>query len=233
MVQWTISRDERPEHERRARQWVIMMKTIVFAGLFLLPAASAAADPRDDALTALLRCSGTSDKAQRLACYDSAVVRVPGALRAPVAPPPPAPVAAAPVVTPMTASVTPPVRRHRNDSFLDRLFGSGPNRAPQTSVAEFGSESIANGGSRAYPQPMDADTIDEISARLVSYDLSGGPLVVTLDNGQVWRQVSGEPVGHLQRPAPSYTVTVSRGSSGAYAMKLSHFGRTLMVRRIR
>ena len=33
------------------------------------------ADPRDDALSAMLRCSGISDKAQRLACYDSAVVR--------------------------------------------------------------------------------------------------------------------------------------------------------------
>ena len=43
----------------------------------------------------------------------------------------------------------------------------------------------------------------------------------------------GEPVGHLQRAAASYTVTISRGGSGAYAMKLSHFGRTLAVRRIR
>jgi hypothetical protein len=80
---------------------------------------------------------------------------------------------------------------------------------------------------------MDEDTIDQITARLVNYDVSTGFLVATLDNGQIWRQVSGEPVGHLQRPAASYVVTVSRGSSGAYAMKLSHFGRTLAVRRIR
>lgn len=215
------------------------MKKIIFAGLFLLPAASVAADPRDDALTVLLHCSGTSDKAQRLACYDSAVVRIPGALRAPAAPAlpsAPAPIAAAPVAAApaMTASAAPPpVRRHRNDSFLDRLFGSGPNRAPQTTVAEFGSESIANGGKQAYPQPMDADTIDEISGRLTSYDVSTGFLVVTLDNGQVWRQVTGEPVGHLQRTAASYTATISRGSSGTYDLKLSHFGRTLAVRRIR
>jgi len=211
-----------------------MLRKVLFAMLFLLPAISAAADPRDDALTAVLRCSGTSDKAQRLACYDSAVVRVPGALRAPAAPPPiaaAAPVAAAPAST-MTASAA-PVRRHRNESFLDRWFGSGPNRAPQTTVAEFGSESVANGGKQAYPQPLDNDTIDEISARLVNYDVSGGYLVVTLDNGQIWRQVTGEPVGHLQRAAASYTVTIARGGSGAYAMKLSHFGRTLAVRRIR
>ena len=217
------------------------MRNIIFAGLFLLPAASAAADPRDDALTALLHCSGTSDKGQRLACYDSAVVRIPGALRAPAAPalpaaPMSAPIAAAPVTAApaMAASAAPPpMRRHRNESFLDRWFGSGPNRAPQTTVAEFGSESIANGGKQAYPQPMDADTIDEISGRLTSYDVSTGFLVVTLDNGQVWRQVTGEPVGHLQRTAASYMATISRGSSGTYDLKLSHFGRTLAVRRIR
>lgn len=197
------------------------MKNTVFMGLFLLLAGSANADPRDDALSAVLRCSGTSDKAQRLACYDSAAVRVPGALRAP-SPPPVAATAGAPVV-----------RRRPSNGFLDSIFGpGGPNRAPQTTVAQFGSESIANGGSHAYPSPMDSDTIDEITARLSNYDVSSGFLVATLDNGQIWRQVSGEPVGHFARPAASYVVTVSRGTAGAYSMKLSHFGRTLAVRRI-
>src|SRR5258706_11563045 len=197
------------------------MKNTVFMGLFLLLAGSANADPRDDALSAVLRCSGTSDKAQRLACYDSAAVRVPGALRAP-SPPPVAATAGAPVV-----------RRRPSNGFLDSIFGpGGPNRAPQTTVAQFGSESIANGGSHAYPSPMDSDTIDEITARLSNYDVSSGFLVATLDNGQIWRQVSGEPVGHFARPAASYVVTISRGTAGAYSMKLSHFGRTLAVRRI-
>ena len=100
-------------------------------------------------------------------------------------------------------------------------------------MAEFGSESIANGGAHAYPQPMDDDAIDGFSARLADYDLSGGPLIVTLDNGQVWRQVSGEPVGHLQYAAASYVATISRGGSGAYVLKLNRVGRTFLVRRIR
>ena len=221
------------------------MKNILFAGLFLLPVA-AQADPRDDALTAFLHCSGTSDKAQRLACYDSAVVRIPGALRAPAAPsiaaaPAPPSIAAAPAPPVATASavsaadVPPPMRRTKHSNgFLDKLFGpDGPKRAPQRTVAEFGSESIANGGTHAYPQAMDEDTIDGFSARLANYDLSSGSLIVTLDNGQVWRQVSGEPVGRLQYAAAGYVATISRGGSGAYAMKLSHLGRTLPVRRIR
>ena len=207
------------------------MKKLVLAGFFLLPAAGALADPRDEALSVMLRCSAMSDKGQRLACYDSAAVRVPGALQAPASPPPSVTMPPAPAVT---ASAAPVIHRQRSRSFLDRVFGpDGPKRAPQHTVAEFGSESIANGGTQAYPIPMDDDTIDEITARLVSYDVGTGFLVATLDNGQVWQQVSGDPVGHLQRPAASYVVTVSRGSSGAYAMKLSHFGRTLAVRRIR
>jgi len=214
------------------------MRNRLFIGLFLLSATNALADPRDDALSQVLRCSGMSDKGQRLACYDSAAVRASGALRAPsaaapVVPSVPAPMAA-PVVT-ASADVPPPVHHvRRSNGFLDKLFGpDGPKRAPQRTVAEFGSESIANGGTHAYPQPMDEDAIDAISARLANYDLSSGFLIVTLDNGQVWRQVSGEPVGHLQYTAASYVATVSRGGSGAYVLKLNRMGRTFLVRRIR
>jgi len=209
------------------------MKKLGFMGLFLLFAATPSqADPRDDSLSAMLRCSAISDRTQRLVCYDTAVARVPGALNN-VAPPP----AAAP--TPFVASAVPPpapvVPRRRHTSFMDRLFGpEGPNRAPQTSVAQFGSESLANGGTRAYPIPMDGDTIDQISARLVSYQFADGYVIVTLDNGQIWRETAdGNPVQHLVRPALSYTAIIGRGGGGSYAMRLSGVAREIPVRRIR
>jgi hypothetical protein len=212
--------------ENDIRRWEALMKYTGFIGLTLLLTATAAeADPRDEALSAMLRCSGTSDKAQRLACYDSAVVRVPGALNAPSAPIANAgPAAEAPAVT----------GKHRSGGFFSKVFGlDGPRRSPQTTAAQFGSESIGNGGTTAYPDAIDGDRIDEITARLVGYELNGGYMTVTLDNGQMWRQVSGEPVGHLQRAAASYEVIIGRGGAGAYSMKLSHFGRTLAVRRLR
>jgi hypothetical protein len=222
------------------------MKRVIFSGLFLLFAGSAMADPRDDALVMVQRCSAMGDKAQRLACYDSAAVRVPGALRAPptaaMSAPAASPViASAPVLASAAAGsaagqgVPPPVRHTRRSAgFLDKLFGpDGPKRAPQTTVAEFGSESIANGGTHAYPQAMDQDTLDAISGRLVSYDLSSGFLVATLDNGQVWKQVAGDPLGHLTYAPPQYVATISRGGSGAYSMKLTRLGRSLLVRRLR
>jgi hypothetical protein len=209
------------------------MRKLGFVGLFLLFAATPSqADPRDDSPSAMLRCSAISDRTQRLVCYDTAVARVPGALNN-VAPPP----AATP--PPFVASAVPPpapaVPRRRHTSFMDRLFGpEGPNRAPQTTVAQFGSESIANGGTRAYPIPMDGDTLDQISARLVSYQFADGYVIVTLDNGQIWRETAdGDPVQHLARPPLTYLAIIGRGGGGSYAMKLSGVAREIPVRRIR
>jgi hypothetical protein len=142
----------------------------------------------------------------------------------------------APITMASAASDVPPPLPHRKRSngFLDKLFGpDGPKRTPQRTVAEFGSESIANGGSHAYPQPMDEDAIDGFSARLANYDFNGAAVVVTLDNGQIWKQVSGEPVGHLQYAAANYVATISRGGSGAYVLKLNRVGHSFLVRRIR
>src|ERR1700748_1516556 len=193
------------------------MKSIGFVALVaLLGVTGAKADPRDDALSAMLRCSGIADRAQRLACYDTASARAPGALNS--VPASPAPVMAS-VVPPPAPAVVP--RKKRSNGFMDRLFGSGgPKRAPQTTVAQFGSESIANGGTHAYPIAMDGDRIDQISARVVSYQFNQGYLVVNLDNGQVWQQTAdGNPVGRLSRPAPNYTAVISRRSDGRYDMK--------------
>ena len=85
---------------------------------------------------------------------------------------------------------------------------------------------------QAEPGPIDGDAMDQITARLVSYDVEDGFMTVTLDNGQSWRQTSGEPVGTLRDAASRYTVTISRGSASSYIMKLSHFGRQLPVRRL-
>ncbi len=207
------------------------MKYVAFAAVFaLLCAGQTKADPRDDALSAMLRCSGLSDKAQRLACYDSAVVRAPGALNI-SNPAPPLPVTASAVPPPAPAVVA---RRKRERSFMDRLFGAGPKRAPQTTVAQFGSESIANGGTHAFPIAMDNDTIDQISARLVAYEFHDGYVTVTLDNGQMWKETAdGNPVQTLSRPPLAYSAVISRGGSGSYDMKLSGLARTIAVRRIR
>ena len=155
------------------------MKALGFAGLALLAATAAHADPRDEAL---LRCSGTAYKAQRLACYDAAEVHVPGALN-----PPAQQASAAPAPALVAPAAPAPMRRVRK-GFLSGIFGSTSSRAPQTTVAQFGIETIADGGRNAEPGPIDGDAFDKITARLVSYDVEGGFMTVNLDNGQSWRQ---------------------------------------------
>lgn len=207
------------------------MKNIGFIGLFVLLAGSAQADPRDDALSAMLRCSGISEKPQRLVCYDTTVVRIPGAMNSAASPSAPAMASAVP---PPAASVAP--RRPHTPTFLEKMFGpDGPNRAPQTNVAEFGIESVSNGGRDAYPIPMQGDTIDQIGARLVNYQFVEGYVIVTLDNGQMWRETAdGEPLQHLAHPALNYAVVIRReGGGGSYAMKLTGLARVIPVRRIR
>ncbi|HJS45580.1 MAG TPA: hypothetical protein VJ753_04185 [Rhizomicrobium sp.] len=195
------------------------MRKVGFVGLFTLltTVTAAQADLRDDALAAVQRCSGVSDKAQRLACFDSAAVQVPGALNAPV-----------------TASAEParPQPRQRGN-FFSRMLGLENQRPPQTTVAQFGSESIANGGMTAFPTKISGDTVHQIRARLTAYEFTGGYVTVTLDNGQVWRQsASDSPLGGLVKPAPSYAAAISRDRGGSYAMKLSGLAGTIAVRRL-
>ena len=207
------------------------MKSAMFIGFFVLLAVGTAhADPRDDAMSAMLRCSAISDRAQRLSCYDAGVARIPGAMNNAV------PLASAPTVASAVPPPAPPVvPRRRHASFMDRLFGpEGPKRTPQTTAAQFGSESIANGGRDAYPIPMAGDAIDQISARLVNYQFTEGYITVTLDNGQMWRETAdGQPLEHLSRPALAYAAVIGRGGGGSYSMRLTGVSREIPVRRIR
>jgi hypothetical protein len=205
-----------------------MIRGLIFAAVIAAASGAANADARDDALAAMQRCSMLSDRDKRLGCYDATISRAPAAIAAPRAAPPVAAMAA--------ASPPPqPVHRERTSGFMAGLFGDGPARPPQTSVAQFGSESIANGGAKAYPIPRDGDSIDAVSARVADYQIDGGFLTVTLDNGQVWRQTPGaNPVGHLTKPATAYSAMIERGSiNGSYTLHLAGRAGVIAVRRIR
>src|SRR5262249_7507144 len=138
-------------------------------------------------------------------------------------PPPPMDTASVPPPAPPPSAPSPP-----KENFAERVLGSvfptPPPRGPQTSVADFGSESVANGGLSAPPAHRDGATADAISARLVGYKLpDNGRLIVSLDNGQEWTESPGEaPVPHLLHDALSYTVEIRRAKGGtSYIMKLS------------
>ena len=207
-----------------------MRTGLIFAALIAAASGAANADPRDDALAAMQRCSTLPDRDKRLGCFDATISR------APVTPVMARPVSALPTGGGPEVNATVPPPRKRTSGFMAGLFGpDGPKRALQTTPAQFGSESIASGGANAYPIPMDGDTIDQISARVAIATFENGFITVSLDNGQIWRQTAGgNPVGSLSKPASSYVAVISRGSfAGSYAMQLTGRAGAIAVRRIR
>lgn len=197
------------------------MKAFGFAALItlpcLLPVTGALAQTRADAMAAVLRCTAIANDTARLACYDKAAGQTRSALARPAAAPPP-----------------PPEQDSDEDDgghWLEKTFGTVPDRAPQTSVAQFGSETLTS--KFAQPGHIRGDTVNAVEAGMIRYVFRGGLITVTLDNGQVWRQIPGDPpVGYLARPASSYRATIKRGWGGSYIMTLSGLHRRIHVLRI-
>ncbi|HEY5347813.1 MAG TPA: hypothetical protein VIJ72_06445 [Rhizomicrobium sp.] len=194
----------------------------------------ASAPSREDAMSAVLRCAAITDDSTRLACYDKAAGQTRSALASPEITPAPAP-ATMPAPAPQQAatSAAPDSDSDMDDAghWLDRTLGTVPERAVQTSVAQFGSETLTS----KFPQPIHipGDTVNAVHAQMTRYTFAGGLITVWLDNGQVWRQVLGdEPVGYLSEPAASYAVEIRRGGAGAYVMSLSGLHRKISVLRI-
>ena len=196
----------------------------VFCSALLLLTAlplGAAAQSRSDAMAAVLRCTGITDSAARLACYDKAAGQTRAALAKPevVAPPP-------------VAQTADDGDDARGRSFFDKALGIAPDRPPQTTVAQFGSETLTSNS--AQPEHLRGDTINAIHARMTTYSFQGGLLTVALDNGQVWRQTPGDQkIGYLAKPALSYSVEIMRSSSASYVMKIGGVATRLRVLRVR
>jgi hypothetical protein len=72
-------------------------------------------------------------------------------------------------------------------------------------------------------------------SRMASYRYGkGGGFIVTLENGQEWRQtdVEGGTVSWLKAPA-YYTVTITQGAFGSYSLRTSDAPRRFKVERVK
>lgn len=172
---------------------------------------AAQAGLRDDVMTAAQRCWSLSDDKAWLACYYRAAQPMQAAVN-PMAPPVKAQAA------PLPRVVAAPPRRSR--SWLGRMFNDDTARAPAPVTAP--------------PPGMAPVPTDHITARLASYSFSQtGVMTVTLDNGEVWRQVDGDgPPPRLKNAARSYVVTIRPGFIGSYSMTVSGQTGLYKVRRL-
>jgi hypothetical protein len=105
---------------------------------------------------------------------------------------------------------------------------SDTTHATTGTPAEFGAESIparkAVAGEPAPPEP-----IDHITAAVTGVAMSGnGKFTVTLDNGQMWKQIDGDSGIAQFNKRGGDKVTISRGFLGSYNLVLE--GRTAMFK---
>lgn len=79
------------------------------------------------------------------------------------------------------------------------------------------------------------DKTQRLEATVVEFRVDPFKNITTiLDNGQVWRQLSGDDtVIHLPKSEKVFTVTVKKGGLGNYRMKINELGRWIRVRRVK
>ncbi len=165
--------------------------------LLLLAALSAAGEScrAGDTLSKLLACRDLTDASARLACFDresAALASAPAAPAAPVATlgSSGAASAVAPAAVTPARAVPPPDPKQQ--------FG-----LPEREVAK---QEVAAGAR--------APDADKIEARIVALAMTGdGRAVLTLDNNQVWRQLSADTDLFVK---PGDSVTISRAFLGSY-----------------
>jgi hypothetical protein len=163
-----------------------------------------------DAPAGLLACRNISDAAARLACFDreaAALAPAPTASAAASPIPPPsstAPAASASVAATPLASAPVASTAVRPAPVLDpqQQFG-----LPERAVA---AKEVAAGTRSADATQVEAHLVEIVPA-------VDGRAVFTLDNGQVWRQLSAE-ADLLAKQGDA--VTISRGLLGSYWLAL-------------
>src|ERR1700759_4536319 len=92
----------------------------------------------------------------------------------------------------------------------------------------------AAGADAGVRERTEADSADHITARMQSYSFDGdGMFTVTLDNGQVWRQIAGDTdYAHWKKPAGGYVVRISHGLLGSYNLQVVKTPGIYKVRRV-
>jgi len=81
------------------------------------------------------------------------------------------------------------------------------------------------------PTKSPAENLQGISNRISKVETAGrGVRVLTLENGQVWRQVGSSSQPRLK---PGDTVTIEKGALGSFILKKQGSNRSLRVKRIK
>ena len=195
--------------------------------------AAAQAASEQGLAAAILNCSAKTDEKEQLACYNgiAAQLKVQHAAATSAAPTGDAP---ADAQTPKPAQTTAEGQKQEGGVWYNPTtwFSSNEqalaNRPTVGSPADFGNEDLPEAESNE-PRPL-----DHIAARVasVSYNYFRR-FTLTLDNGQVWRQMESD--GKVARFSDDggEAVTISRGFMGSFSLTIDGRWGSYQVKRIK
>jgi hypothetical protein len=215
--------------------------TTIIGGLICLfgICQQAQARPRDDAMAGAYRCAAIADSRQWLDCYYGAAQPARAALGMPPATPRQLALLSSPPAgrQPVDVIIRDQVMAGAAECYvvaadrawLDCYYGAAqplrallgitpaPQKLPQTLVP------LAPPPHTALPHL--------IVARMAAYSFDAhGIFSVKLDNGQLWRQRSGDTTfAHWNKPAPNYRVNITPGFLGSHNMRVPGTGQSFKV----
>jgi hypothetical protein len=179
-------------------------------------AVAAEAGPREDVLSALQHCASIPDDQAWLSCYFGSAQPMETHLGQAAA--------AAPVygvgATAYSAGPAP-------------AFGVGAVRSAP--AAPSGPPPMPKYKSGLYSGMFGAGHPIVANMRMSSYAFDGtGHFVVTLSDGQVWRQLDGDSaLAHWNKPANTYVVNVGQGALGTYNLMVNADGNSFKAERVK
>jgi hypothetical protein len=224
---------------------------VLLASLLFVLAPASAIGPRDEVIAGMFRCAAVGDLRIWLDCFYGAAQPMRAALGlAPVLPQqarlaqnPPA--GAPSGDTALRYQTTGEVLRcnslTQDRQWLDCYYAAAqqvraqlglpaaPQVRPVLPLESASAASISRGETRAT-----RNAAFPLSSRMTSYSFNNyGLFTVVLANGQTWRQLSGDTsAAHWSRPAPSYTVQITRGALRSFNLKVKGISAEFKVERI-
>lgn len=210
------------------------MRIRIFAGLVAAIVVTAGAGAGPNLEFSIGLCAAKTNAKERLACYDAIAAKLKSGdvVATPVPAPTPAPVAAAPVApAPATVAATPvvpPPAAPAPVAAAPAPVAAAPAPAVQPE-SQFGAEHLDKPTREAAGQPQQLDEIKG-SITTISF-LPNGRALVTLNNGQVWRQIDGDN-DHF-RGKEGESATIERGIFGSYNLTVDGHNQMIKVQRVR
>jgi len=205
------------------------------------------ARPRDAVMSRVFGCAGIGDARTWLDCYYGAAQPARAALGMP-----PAPAAQIQLASSPPAGTVSPADTALRDGVIGEAFrcnGLGDERqwlncyyaaaGPARERLGLTPVQTPRGAQpEPVPQPFGLKArqpeVTNVASRMKSYQFDGqGNFVVTLENGQVWRQISGDTVlAHWNLPPSRYAVHITRGALGSFNLQVKNSPGLFRVRRV-